>query len=75
MKRGGDKLLRRRIGQQVPGHLFDGEAVEGEVVIDRADDPVAKLPDGPRLILRVAIGIGVTSPVEPVDGLPLTVMR
>ena len=62
---GGENLIHARIGQHVAGNLLQGEAVEGHVAVDRLDDPIAELPDGSRLILGVAVGIGVASQVEP----------
>jgi len=45
--------------------LADGEFVEGEVVVEGADDPVAVGPDGAFAVLFVALGVGVAGEVEP----------
>ena len=41
---GGDSLFERGARQQVSGNLFDGEAIERHVAVERPDHPVAVAP-------------------------------
>ena len=65
---GGDDLVLRRVRQQVAGDLLDDELVVRQVAVERVDDPVAVEPDLPRLVLLVAVGVGVAGRVEPDAG-------
>ena len=72
---GGDLLVFAGSGQQVPGDLLHGEAVEGQVAIEGPDDPIAV---GPHLAVVVevqAVRVGVTGRVEPVASAVLTPLR
>ena len=71
---GGDLLVLRGVGQQVAGDLLDDELVVGQVAVERVDDPVAIEPDVARLVLLVAVGVGVTGRVEPDAPPALAVM-
>ena len=62
-------------GQQVAGDLLDDELVVGQVAVEGADDPVAIEPDLARLVLLVAVGIGITRGIEPEPSPALAVMR
>jgi hypothetical protein len=55
--------------------LLDDELVVGEVAVERPDDPVAIGPDESRLVLFIAIGIGVAGAVEPDAAPALAVVR
>ena len=67
-KAGGHDLVLRRAGQQVAGDLVDDELIVGQVAIEGVDDPIAVEPDEPRLVLFVAVGVGVARGVEPDAG-------
>ena len=64
----------RRSGQEIPGELLDGEAIEWLVVVDRLDDPVAIRPHLPLAIDRIAMSIGIPCLVEPMAPPALPVM-
>ena len=63
---GGDLLLERGVRQQVAGELFDRKTVERQVAVEGVDHPIAILPDLPRGVDAVAVGVGIASQVEPV---------
>ena len=44
---------------------FDGEFVEGHVLIQRMDDPITPGPDGTSSVLFVAVGICITRQIQP----------
>ncbi|MFM1944909.1 MAG: hypothetical protein RI897_3891 [Verrucomicrobiota bacterium] len=69
---GGDFLGGGGIGEEVAGELFTGELVEGHVVIEGVDDPIAVGGDIVVLIAVVADRIGVADEVEPVGGHAFT---
>jgi hypothetical protein len=66
-------LLLGGIRQQVAGELPGEELVEPLVAVERPDHPVAVRPDGPRLVVLVALGVGEPGHVQPVRGHPLPV--
>ena len=68
METGGDAVLDRGVGEQVAGEGADGEFVEGQVVVERTDEPVAPRPDLATIILLVALGVGVAGEIEPQRG-------
>ena len=55
----GDALGFAGVGQEVARELFDREAVEGQVGVERVHHPVAIFPDAARGVDRVAIAVGV----------------
>ncbi len=71
----GDDLVLRRMRQLVAGDLLDDELIVGQVAIQGADDPVAIEPDLPRLVLFVAVGVGIARGVEPDPPPALAVVR
>ena len=72
---GGDLLGQGGVGEPVAGDLFDREAVEGHVAVERRHDPVAPGPHGPGEVVLIAVGVGVAGAVEPVAGHRLAVPR
>ena len=42
VKTGGNLLINRGIGEQITGNLLDGKLIEGHILIDGIDYPVAK---------------------------------
>ena len=73
---GGDQGIEIALGEQVAGKLLDGELVEGQIAIQRVDDPLAVAPrPGARAIFFVAIAIRVARQVEPVARPLLAVVR
>src|SRR5262245_51862633 len=75
IKPGGDLLADGRVLQQIAGELPDRKLVEGQVVIERVDDPVAVCPDGPRRVERIAIRVSVTGCVQPPASPAFAIMR
>ena len=65
----------RRARQQVAGDLLDDELVVGQVAVEGVDDPVAVEADLARLVLLVAVGVGVAGGVEPDPAPALAVVR
>jgi hypothetical protein len=64
---GGDFDVGVAGGEEVAGDLFHHEAVEGEVLVEGADDVVAEAPGvGADVVLFVAVGLAVADDVEPV---------
>ena len=58
-------LLQRRIRQEIAGHLFNGELIEGQILPKRPDDPVAKRPNRTVVVDVDTVRIGVADRVEP----------
>ena len=73
VKSRGDFLVKRGIGQEIAGKLFDGELVEREVAVESADDPVAPGPHFAVPIDLIAIAVRKARRVEPVLRHPLAV--
>ena len=74
-KASGDDLILRRFRQQIAGQLFDDELIVRQVAVEGFDHPVAVKPDLAGLVLLVAVGIGVTSGIEPQPSPALSVVR
>ena len=72
LESGGDELLGGGIGEEVAGDLIGGELVEGEVVVEGGDDPVAVGPHFAIVVEVHAVGVGITSGVQPVAGAMFT---
>ena len=72
---GGDALVSRGVGQEVPRELFQSELVEGHVGIERADHPIAPRPDASSAILFVPVGVGVPGQIHPATAPAFTVAR
>ena len=67
----GDELVEARLGQEVAGHLLDDEVVEGLVLVERPDRPVA-IGEHLAVVVDVdAVGVAVAGRVEPVAGAVL----
>ena len=62
-------------GQQVAGQLLDREAVEGHVLIEGLDDPIAIGPDLAVIVEVDAVAVGIAGGVEPVAGPMFAPMR
>ena len=65
MKGGGDQLILRRLGQQISGHLLDGELIKRQVFVKGPDDVIPIGPNGARGIVRVTSGIGIAGQIQP----------
>ena len=66
---GGNPLFEARTGEEVPGNLLEGEAVEGQVAIQCLDHPLPPAPGvGTEQVLLVAVAVGVAGQVQPVPG-------
>ncbi len=74
LEAGGDLLVERGAGQQVAGDLFHGELVVRQVAVEGVDHPIAPRPHLLFRVHLVAVGVGVSSGVEPVDGHALAVV-
>ena len=61
----GDTLGFAGVGQEVAGELFDREAIERQVGVERAHHPVAVFPNTARGVDRVAVAVGIAGLVEP----------
>ena len=72
---GGDELVGGGIGEEIARNLFDCELVEGQVGVERADDPVAPGPDGAAAVLFITIGVRITGQIEPLPSPSLAIMR
>src|SRR5689334_5284284 len=68
-------LVIRCSRQQVAGELPGEELVVGQVLVERADDPVAPRPDVAVAVGLVAEGVGVAGHVQPVHRQALAEVR
>ena len=68
MEGGGDDLVLGRVRQQVSGQLLDRELVEGLVLVEGLDHPVAISPDDASRVARVAGAVGIAGEIEPLAG-------
>ena len=68
VKSGGENLIVGRFGQEVAGELRGDELVEGKVVVERFDDPIAPRPHLALAIHLEAVAVGVARDVQPVHG-------
>ncbi len=74
-KPGGDPLVDRRGGQQVPSDLFDGELVKWLVAVKSLDHPLSPAPGvRPQRVALVAGRVGIARGVEPGKGPALAVV-
>ena len=71
---GGDELVAVRLGQEVAGDLLDGELIERQVPVERADHPVAPGGHVAAAVGLVAVAVGVSGEVEPGHRHPLAVV-
>ena len=71
----GHPLGDRGISEQVARHLLGHETVEGHVLGERPNHPVAPRPERPGLVVVVAVGVGVPGDVEPLHRHPLRMAR
>src|SRR6266545_4105000 len=71
----GDLLPHRGAGQQIPGQLLDGEAIEGQVLVEGGDDPVAPARHVAAGVDVIAVGVGVAGGVEPLHRHALAEVR
>ena len=55
--------------------MFDRELIEGKIVVEGFDDPVAVRPHVTAAIDRVAVGVSVASLVKPVPTPTLAIVR
>jgi hypothetical protein len=61
----GHLLVERRVLEQVARELLGDEAVEGHVVVEGPDDPLAVRPDLAIVVEVQAVGVAVAGEVEP----------
>jgi hypothetical protein len=63
---GREDLVGRGLFEEIARELLDREAIEGQVVVDRIDDPVAVTPGvGAMIVLFITVTVGVAGAVEP----------
>ena len=76
VKARGRLFRESRAGQEVAGELQNAETIEGHVVVDRANHPIAKHV-GVRAdaVFLVTIAVGVTRKIKPVPAPALAEMR
>ena len=60
---GRDPLRLRGRGHEIAGQLLDGEGVEGLVVVEGIDDPVAPEPHETHAVEMVAAGVGIAGEI------------
>lgn len=65
---GGQKLGVSGVVEHVTGDLFDSELIEGHVIPEGVDDPVAPGPVGTAPINLISIGICVAGGIDPEEG-------
>src|SRR5262249_34675014 len=70
-----DLLIVACAWNHVSGDLVDCKLIKGHVPVQRIDHPVSIFPDRTAPIFFVAVGIGVTSEVEPWNGPSLAKVR
>jgi hypothetical protein len=70
---GGNALVERGIGEQVPGDLLGDELVVGEIAVEALDHPVAPAPHRAGRIVIESMSVGVAGHVEPIEGHALAV--
>ena len=75
METGRDRLVLGSVRQQVARELLNRELVEGEVVVERLDDPVAIPPHGPIRVRFVPLRVRITRQVKPHRGPPFAEVR
>ena len=75
VERRADPCLLSRVRHEVAGHLMDRELVEGLVVVETPDHPVAIGPDIPRVVAVVADRVGEANDIEPADRHLLAIVR
>ena len=68
-----DLLVESRVRQQVARQLLDGELIERHVRVQGVDGPVAPRPHRPRAVSLIAVRVGITRRVEPVEHHSLTI--
>ena len=68
-------LLLRWLGQEIPRDLPGDELIEGQILVERLDHPVAIRPHGAEAIRLVAVRVGETREVEPLRGHTLAIAR
>ena len=73
MKPGGNSLGHRRIRQHIARQLFDRELIKRHVVLNRPNHPVAERPDRSIAVFFVAVGVGISSEVQPAPRPELSV--
>ena len=69
VKPGSDFLLPGGAREEISGNLFQGEAVEGHVLVEGLDQPVAIAPGvGSKCILAVTVTVRIAGQVQPMAG-------
>ena len=69
---GADQLIERAIGQQVAGELLDRELIERHVPVESIDHPIAIRPVLAIVVEVDAVGVGVSSVIQPVAAAMLS---
>ena len=75
MEAGGDDVVGRVAGEEIASDLAAREGVEGHVVVESPDHPVAIGPDPPLAVLLIAVGVGIAGQVEPPPRPALAIPR
>ena len=69
------ELILGRVGQQIAGHLLDGELIKGKITVKGANHPVAIGPDGAGRIIGVSGTVGIARQIQPLPRPMLAVGR
>ena len=72
---GGDDVVGRGAGEEIAGDLAAREGIEGQVVIEGPDHPIAIRPDPPFAVFLIAVGVGIAGQIEPSPRPALAVAR
>ena len=72
---GGEPLLLGRVRQEIAGELPRHKLIEGQVLVECLDDPVAIRPHGAEAIHLIAVRVGEAREVEPFAGHALAETR
>ncbi len=65
---GGDFLIKGGVREEVACELFDGELIEGLILVEGFDDPVAPTPHAAESVVLVSVGISEACGFEPREG-------
>ena len=61
----GDLLLESSVWQHVSGDLLNRELIEGHVLVEGINDPIAPPPHASLGIRLIAVGIGISRRIQP----------
>ena len=65
VKSGGNLLIERRSGKQIPGELFRQEPIKRQVPVESMDHPIPVTPVIPRGVIVVTIRVRIPGSIQP----------